>query len=171
MSCLFSQQAHLQVFPSRSQRCLLQGNSWPALLLRWPWGRVRLQVIVWGFFVCLFFLKYTYTSVNSFRLVAGLKTSRRPITCGGAEGETWPRQARTQQQATSRAAPLTFSCFMCLSSRSSLYVLLAWMMDWKGRDSFLTATFKPVFKSSAELQEKGDINDCPRSLNCYIYKI
>jgi len=36
---------------------------------------------------------------------------------------------------------LTFSCFMCLSSLSSLYVLLLWMRDWKGLESFLTATF------------------------------
>lgn len=46
---------------------------------------------------------------------------------------------------------LTFSCFMCLSNRSSLYVLLAWIMDWNGRESFFTATFKPIFTSYAEL--------------------
>ncbi len=44
---------------------------------------------------------------------------------------------------------------MCLRSRSSLYVRLAWMMDWNGRDSFLTATFRPVFASNAELRKKG----------------
>lgn len=41
---------------------------------------------------------------------------------------------------------------MCLSSRSSLYVRFAWMMDWNGLESFFTATFKPVFTSYAELK-------------------
>lgn len=50
----------------------------------------------------------------------------------------------------------TFSCFMCLSSRNSLYVLLAWMMDWNGLESFFTATFKPIFSSTAELQRTKD---------------
>lgn len=56
---------------------------------------------------------------------------------------------------------------MCLRSRSSLYVRLAWMMDWNGRDSFLTATLKPVFVSNVELRKKEqhimdliNITDC-----------
>lgn len=63
---------------------------------------------------------------------------------------------------------------MCFSSRSSLYVLLAWMIDWNGRESFFTATFSPVFISTAELVERGQWirlhkwNDiiCRKSLLC-----
>lgn len=44
---------------------------------------------------------------------------------------------------------------MCFNSRSSLYVLLAWMMDWKGRDSFFTAIFRLVFSSNEELFKTG----------------
>lgn len=36
---------------------------------------------------------------------------------------------------------------------SSLYALLAKISDWKGRHSFLMATFSPVFLSMAELQQ------------------
>lgn len=93
-----------QPTPSAAGKLLAAAR--PALLLnyargspRWPWGRVWLQVIVWG--RVLSERHSTHTSVNSFRLVAGLKTSRRPITCSGRErgrGGAWPPEARTNQR-------------------------------------------------------------------------
>lgn len=49
-------------------------------------------------------------------------------------------------------SPIIFSWFMCLSIRSSRYVLLAWTADWKGLASFLIATFILCKVSKAELQ-------------------
>ena len=37
---------------------------------------------------------------------------------------------------------LTFSWFMCFNILSSLYVLLAWIADWKGLEIFLMATLR-----------------------------
>lgn len=75
----------------------------------------------------------TYTSVKSFREVAGVKTSRRPITCRHKHAENKDGEVKKAGNSIvswgRETSPLTFSCFMCLSSRSSLYVLLAWIMD------------------------------------------
>lgn len=49
---------------------------------------------------------------------------------------------------------MTFSCSIHLNNRSSRNVLLAWMMDWKGRLNFLMATRLPVFAHSAALKGK-----------------
>lgn len=71
----------------------------------------------------------THTSVKSFREVAGVKTSKRPITC---KNETNTVKLKTEEQRPlqgfvlnrrsklKRDKSLTFSCFICLSSRSSL---------------------------------------------------
>lgn len=48
---------------------------------------------------------------------------------------------------------LTFSCFICLRSFSSLKARFANTSDWKGLYSFLMATLVPVLESSAELQK------------------
>lgn len=54
---------------------------------------------------------------------------------------------------------LTFSCFMCLSSLSSRYERRLWIRDWKGLDSFFTATFCRRTTSYAEL-ERGNREMC-----------
>lgn len=88
---------------------------------------------------------------------------RRPAVLLPADTErSWSITQR--KHAEGRGLPvyfnevaLTFSCFMCLSSLSSRYERRLWMRDWKGLDSFFTATFCRKTTSYAELQRENTI--------------
>lgn len=111
-------------------------------------------------------LNDTYKSWKASSERSAVNTSSRPITCGT---ETHITPAGTSHKGLSAAGPLnfalvtrlTFSCFMCLRSLSSLQARLAKSSDWKGRYSFLMATLTPDLESWAELRaEETHVRVC-----------
>lgn len=102
--------------------------------------------------------KCTYKSLNMSTERSAVNTSNRPITCNRKILFT-PQQAKQIRTSQIKCTVdkefvfyLTFSCFMCLSSFSSLKDRLANSSDWKGLYSFLMATLLPDLVSTAELR-------------------